>query len=373
MKTLYPDYKNSNMNISCSILRYYGCDPHHETLEDLDRIFDERKPRNVVFMLFDAMGISIIDRHLSASSFIKKHILRSLTSTFPPTTVAATTSINSGFQPIETGWLGWITYFKEINQNVVTFFNSIQNTHDPASLEHLGYTHLPYKPLSVQIREKNPDVKTIAISPFNPNPLDKAIITKSVRFSCDTILETLKEDGRHFIYSYWDDPDASMHNQGVDGISIRPILEDIDENLERISTQIDDDTLVIVTADHSQLNSKWVYLCDYPELQDMLVRPHAVEFRAASLFVKEGRLEEFKKRFNELLGDHFILMSHKEFMESGLLGTGKPHPRTDGFIGDFVAVATDEYCLGDFHEDGKLIGMHAGLTEEEMLVPLIVL
>ena len=75
MKTLYPDYRNSNMNISCSILRYFGCDPHHETLEDLDRIFDERKPRNVVFMLFDAMGISIIDRHLSASSFIKKHVL----------------------------------------------------------------------------------------------------------------------------------------------------------------------------------------------------------------------------------------------------------------------------------------------------------
>lgn len=373
MKTLYPDYRNSNMNISCSILRYFGCDPHHETLEDLDRIFDERKPRNVVFMLFDAMGISIIDRHLSASSYIKKHVVRYLTSTFPSTTVAATTSINSGLQPIETGWLGWITYFKEVDRNVVTFFNSIQNTHDPASLEHLGYTHLPYKPLSVQIREKNPDVKAIAVSPFNPNPLDKAIITKSVRFSCDTILETLKEDGRHFIYSYWDDPDASMHNQGVDGISIRPILEDIDENLERISTQIDDDTLVIVTADHSQLNSKWVYLCDYPELQDMLVRPHAVEFRAASLFVKEGSQEEFRKRFNELLGDHFILMSHKEFMESGLLGTGKPHPRTDGFIGDFVAVATDEYCLGDFHEDGKLIGMHAGLTEEEMLVPLIVL
>lgn len=373
MKTLYPDYTNSNMNIACSILNYFGCDPHHETLDVLDRLFAERKPRNVVFMLFDAMGISIINRHLSDSSFIKKHLVHTLTSTFPPTTVAATTSINSGLQPIETGWLGWITYFKEIDKNVITFFNSIQNTHDSAYPEHLAYSCIPYKPLSVQIREKNPDVQTLAVSPFTPNPLDRTIISKSVEFSCNTILETTRQDGRHFVYSYWPDPDSSMHEQGVDGDGIRPILEDIDRNLEKLSSQIGVDTVVIVTADHSQLNSKWVYLCDYPELQEMLVRPHSIEFRAASLTVREGMQKQFEKRFNEVLGEHFILMSHKEFLESGLLGTGTPHPRTDGFVADFVAISKDEYCLGDFHEDGDLIGMHAGLTEEEMLVPLIIL
>ena len=66
-------------------------------------------------------------------------------------------------------------------------------------------------------------------------------------------------------------------------------------------------------------------------------------------------------------------MTHKEFLESGLLGSGVPHPRTDGFIGDFVAISTDEYCIDDVRKDKTLIGIHAGLTKEEMEVPLILL
>ena len=66
-------------------------------------------------------------------------------------------------------------------------------------------------------------------------------------------------------------------------------------------------------------------------------------------------------------------MTHEEFLTSGLLGTGVPHPRLDGFVGDFVAVSTDEYCIDDERQDTTLIGIHAGLTKEEMDVPLIVL
>ena len=375
MTVRYPDYSNGNMNISCSLLKYYGCPYRHPSLEVLDKLFETRKPRNVVFMLFDAMGISIINRHLPEDSFIRRHIVRSLTSTFPPTTVAATTAINSGLQPIETGWLGWITYFREVDQNVVTFFNTKQgNEHESLNVPHLAYSNMPYPSLIMQIRAKHPEINVMSFSPFMTFPTDPNTKTVSVTDGCDRIIEMIKEEGPHFIYSYWDNPDHDMHVHGIDAPCITDILKDIDRNLERLSREIGDDTLVIVTADHSQINSKWLYLCDYPELQNLLVRPHSIEFRAASLFVKEGKQEEFKERFEKLLGEHFILMSHKEFLESGLLGNSLPHPRTDGFVGDFVAISKDEYCLGDYHEDSKgLIGIHAGLTEEEMMVPLIVL
>ena len=88
--------------------------------------------------------------------------------------------------------------------------------------------------------------------------------------------------------------------------------------------------------------------------------------------VKDGKKEEFRKLFRKYFGEHFMLMEHDEFLQSGLLGTGVPHPRTDGFVGDLVAVATDEYCIGETHEDAEMIGIHAGLTKEEMEVPLIV-
>ena len=87
--------------------------------------------------------------------------------------------------------------------------------------------------------------------------------------------------------------------------------------------------------------------------------------------VIDGRKKEFKQLFDKYFGKHFILMEHDEFLNSGLLGTGTPHPRTDGFVGDYVAISTDEYCIGETHEDAEMIGIHAGLTREEMEVPLI--
>ena len=54
-----------------------------------------------------------------------------------------------------------------------------------------------------------------------------------------------------------------------------------------------------------------------------------------------------------------------------ILGFGTPHPKTADFIGDFFAVALGEtnidYKPGDF----EMVGVHAGLTEEEMTVPFI--
>ena len=77
--------------------------------------------------------------------------------------------------------------------------------------------------------------------------------------------------------------------------------------------------------------------------------------------------------FNSLFKDHFILMNHEDFLGSGLLGSGVPHPRLDGFVGDYVAISTDEYCIDDYRSNDTLKGIHAGLTAEEMNVPLIVL
>lgn len=375
MKVRYPDYSNSIVNISCSILKYFNVDDvRHDSLDCLDSLLNQRRPRNVVFLLFDAMGISILERHLHEDSFTRKHLVRSLTSTFPPTTVAATTAVNTGLTPLETAWLGWITYFKEVDANVLTFMNTLQGTKTPACDYPLAYSVMPYKSLSVQIREVNPDVTCRAISPFPVNVTDKTVISKSIEQSCNTIADLCAEEGRHFIYSYWDDPDYSMHEYGVDDAEhITPILEEIDRNLEALSKKLGNDTIALVTADHSQINSKWCFMNDYPDLYDMVLRKHTIETRASSYFVKPGMEDAFAKRFRECFGEHFILMTHDEFLSSGLLGTGTPHPRTSGFVGDFIALATDEYCLEDERTDDVLKGIHAGLTEEEMMVPLIVL
>ncbi len=375
MERKYPDYTKSITNITCTVLRYFGVkDVRHNSLPELEAILNERKPRNIVMMLFDAMGTSILKQHLSPSSFTRRHVISKLSSTFPPTTTAATTSINSGLTPLENGWLGWISYFKEVDENVITFFSTKQSDEKvPACDFNLAYRYIPYKTIAMQVHEVDPEVNCIAISPFPPNPWDKVMITDSVETSNKLILDTVSQPGKHLIYAYWPDPDHTMHDVGVDHPSITEIMKNINENLRKLSHQLGPDTLAIVTADHSQINSKWFYLEDYPDVYELLLRPHSMEHRAATYWVKPGMQEVFRERFNSHFSEHFKLMTHDEFLSSGLLGTGSPHPRTDGFVGDFIAIATDEYCISERHGDNNLVGIHAGFTDEEMEVPLIVL
>ena len=369
-----PDYRNSIVNLSCSVLKYFNVtDIRHSTLPEADKLLVERKPRNVVILLFDAMGISILERHLPADSFTRRHVLRTISSTFPPTTVAATTAVNSGLTPLETGWLGWVTYFSEIDDNIITFFNTLQSEDDKqAAPTHLTYSNVPYKTLSMQIRETNPEVRCMACSPFKTHPIDPTIITHSIRENMENILRLAAEPGPHMLYGYWPDPDHMMHELGIDHPQITPILQDIDSNLTYLHDNINkSDTAVFVIADHSQINAKWFCLCDYPDIQALLKHPHSIEGRCASFMVKDGKKEEFRRLFKKHFGDHFLLMDHDEFINSGLLGSGVPHPRTDGFVGDYVAIAIDEYTIGETHEDMEMVGIHAGLTKEEMEVPLI--
>ena len=131
------------------------------------------------------------------------------------------------------------------------------------------------------------------------------------------------------------------------------------------------DSLVIITADHGQCDGVTKYLEDYPQIVELLKMPPSVEPRALSFFVKDGKTEEFKTEFNKIFGESFRLMTKDEVFKENLLGFGTPHPKTADFIGDFFAVALDETNIDYKRSDFEMVGVHAGLTEEEMTVPFI--
>ena len=45
------DYKNSIVNLSNSILKYFNLPIYHDTLEDLDKLLDKNKYKNIVLLL----------------------------------------------------------------------------------------------------------------------------------------------------------------------------------------------------------------------------------------------------------------------------------------------------------------------------------
>ena len=92
-------------------------------------------------------------------------------------------------------------------------------------------------------------------------------------------------------------------------------------------------------------------------------------------YIKNDRKEEFKERFESLYKDEFLLLSKEEVLEKGILGYGEKHKRLDDFIGDFLAISISDSImrLETFLAEGKPVkkSTHCGLTDDEMLVPVI--
>lgn len=97
-----------------------------------------------------------------------------------------------------------------------------------------------------------------------------------------------------------------------------------------------------------------------------------MEPRGTAFFVKDGRLAEFREKFERKYGDRFVLKPSQTWLDEGLFGPGPIHPRTREFLGDVFAVAIGSSCLG-LWENGKppFKGQHAGLGVEEMMIPVI--
>ena len=166
-----------------------------------------------------------------------------------------------------------------------------------------------------------------------------------------------------------------MHMTGVDSEKTQGMFESLNQQVEALANKLKDDTLLIVTADHGLVDMhECIKINEYPEIDECLIMPPSIESRAASFFVKPHRKADFEKAFEKVCGRDFKLFTHADVFENHLLGFGTPHKKADDFVGDYLACATGDRFICYMTPAGKepdLIGQHAGLTDDEMMVPVI--
>ncbi len=384
-----PDYNNCLVNLSNSILRKFGAETTAASLPLADRFLDG-KYRNVVLLILDALGTSIIEKHLEKDGFFRSHLAGSFDSVYPPTTVAATTSILSGSYPDEHGWLGWDVYYPQIDKNVTVFTNAEQIREKekavptavypdgrerwaedsleqvlPAADYNVGFRYTPYKNIIEKIKEAGGDA--YAAMPFLPP------YPQSMEAILDRVESLCSEPGGKFIYAYWNEPDTTMHKTGTESPETHKMVTELEKMVEKTVSGLSD-TLFLITADHGHIDSKNCCLLDYPDIMNCLVRQPSFEPRTLNLFVKEEYKESFPAIFNRHFGDSFMLLTRDEVMAGRLFGIGKDRDALEDMIGDYVALAVSDKSIFNTHiEAQEMPGGHAGLTREEMTIPLIVI
>lgn len=361
------DYDHCITNFTSSIQAYYGLKPNYQTNPIVDQYLAEKEYQNVIVMVFDAMGSKIILKNTSENHFLQKHMVSTMKSTYPPTTANCTTAFLSGKNPIETGWLGWSTYFEPIDQCIDNFVNVDSFTKEPFLAFNVADKFIPYEELGRQIEKANSDVKYYSLWPkFKENGC------KSLKHLENRLIHLCNQEGRKYIYVYWDEPDATMHEIGTCNNQVKKILNDIAKLLRNVERKTKD-SIAFVSADHGQLDVVEIPLYTYFDLYSCLKRVPSIDSRTPNFFIKEEKKEQFKEKFNQYFHDQFLLLSHDEILSRNLFGPGKAHPLVDSMIGDFVAIATDHYYFTYSVNGHHFSGHHAGLTEDELQIPIIVL
>lgn len=360
-----PDYDNSILNVSATLLNHYGVDTKYRAIPELRETLKE-KPKHVFLLLLDGMGVNIIKKFFKRHDFLRYYMVKPITSVFPSTTVAATNAVLTGKPPWSSGYLGWVQYLKEEDVYDTVFLN--KDYYDEEKIIDIDLIEKYFKQPQITdlISKANPEVKTAQLFPkFKPNGYEtlSGELQEMVRIS--------KTDEQTFTYIYWGEPDLTEHDYGPFSTVTKALIRDINMTVRIHAEALGDDSLLVIIADHGHQSVKPINLYQDKKLYQMLDKLPSMEPRATSFFVKPEYLDEFKRYFNEQYGKYYVLYTKDELFHMQLLGFGKQHPLVDLCVGDYLAVGIKDRYF-QFKEKKLFNGHHAGLTTHEMMVPLII-
>lgn len=360
-------YKDNNLvHLSNSILKKYGVKTFHNTNEKIDKILQNHC--KIALFLFDGFGKSIGEKHLSNDSFLMKNKFDTISSTFPPTTVAATNAFKSGKYPNEIGWLGWSFLDQESNR-VIEYF--LHRTYDiKKEVLDFDYSIFNYETIFEMIRKQNPKLKVFENYPKHIAAKPKnGFVRMSTMFNkVDKFFKNKKEG---LAYSYYLDPDEALHSHGTNHKKISEICNEINERVEKFAKN-NPDTLVIVFADHSHIDVQPLFFDELHELKECVTSIYAIESRAANFNIKDGKEKDFLAFYEKNLKEHYDLFTKKEVIDMKLFGDSEDTSWLEKLLGEYLLVAIGHKSFENF-KNRPMKASHGGGTKEENLINLYVI
>lgn len=380
-----PDYHGGSIvNLMSTLATACGGAGAYAPLHGLDAARLAAK-RNLVLLLVDGLGYHYL-RHNCPDSLFCRHLEQRLTSVFPATTATAITTVMTGLAPQQHGLTGWHMYFSELD--TVAAVLPFRTRAGDESLTRLGanaatlFDHASlYDGLKVAAHVVAPHA--IVNSEFN-----RAHSGRALRHGYGGLAELFQiivrllatGSSRKFIYAYYSEIDALAHTRGIASPAVAAEFARLDAAFRDFAARIaGSDTTVIATADHGFIDSPpdcLVELDQHPELAAMLARPLCGERRVAYCYVRPERRADFERYIAAHLGERATLRRSADLVAQNWFGPGAPHARLAARVGDYTLIMNDRFTIKDWLPDEKRhvhIGVHGGLSDDEMHVPLIVL
>ena len=352
----------------------------------------------LIFFFLDGFGTSTVRWALEKFSlphtqeFIGKADLDVITSTFPSTTSTATISCHSGLTPGEHGVIGYTQYLSSIG----TVCNMI-------NMSPLG---LKGRSISDHVLNSNQDLigNTIHSSLtkdgvksfyYSPRAISKSGLTKITTGSAiirpylshSHLFTLLKSDferekGQSFHFCYIPTVDTISHKVGPYTEETANEIESIFHMILELSkTHSTRNTGIMISADHGHTVVPKENLRDIAtdlKLRKNMIAPAVGDIRAPFLHLRKDKLKE---SVEHILGNYegFVPMDLEEAISKDLFGPCDPDKIRFGSGEDIVLLPPNGFGIMDStlslldpdSAEINMIGMHGGLSREEMEIPLI--
>jgi len=382
-----PNYRDGSIvNLMQSILAGLGASgagrAAHSPLADLvpEEVADAR---HVVLLVVDGLGQAQLDA--GPAPALRASLRATMTSVFPSTTASAVTTFLTGLAPVEHAMTGWFMWLGELD-SVVTplpFTTRAEGT----DLAALGVSPADVFAGPTVFERVRADCHAVLPADLVDSRYSRAHMRGAVSRGFEglgtlvgSILDVVRHAGRRtYVSAYWPVLDALSHEFGASSVEARRHLAEIDLHFARLRTALAaTGTLLVVTADHgfvdvrpeSRLEAECI-----PGLAPQLSRPLCGEPRVAYCYVREECRADFVECASEGLGGAASVIESTSMIEDGWFGLADPHPRLRERIGDYALVMRDDYAIRDRIGDEtpfRHIGVHGGVSPEEMRVPLVV-
>ncbi len=382
-----PDYRDTSIiNLMSSIAKAYKRKTPYKALPQ-SYLKTLSHSKNIVLVVIDGLGYEYLKQYGKGSIFAA-HLKGKLTCGFPSTTAASITSFHTGLAVQQHAITGWYVHLKELG--AVTAILPLIPRFARIPLESARIRPekiLDQKPLHDRFKA---DTYVLLGNEIINSGYTKVLSGKAKRVGYKNladffgklrnIVQKKSKKRKKFVYAYWPEFDSLCHSYGTTSKKVLAHFRQLDRRMKRFLKTIEGtDTTIIITADHGLIDvpsKKRIILHKHPKLEECLTLPLCGESRAAYCYVHPSKTKQFTQYVKQHFKRQCEVYKSETLVKKGYFGLGKPHPKLSDRIGDYVLVMKENYAIKDFlvHQKQTFYkAVHGGLSDEEMLVPLIVI
>lgn len=337
----------------------------------------------ILLLVIDGLGANYL-ADVAGGSELARYCRRRLTSVFPSTTASAITTLMTATSPAQHGLNGWFIHDARFGGVISPLPLEARGKQGP--IEGRRVAARLFRQPSMFRGAQRPVVMVspaeIAFSAYSRHHARGARIRSYQglpEFEEEIVgaVTSLGPEGG-LVHAYYPKFDGLSHMFGCRSDKALSCFELVDQLFARLKDRLaGTGTRILVTADHGFIDSspeRTLELHPDDEVMTMLAAPLFGERRLAFCALRAGAEAEFEAWAAATLPGKGVLMSGADCRASGVLGPGRPNARLQERVGDYVLLMEPGWTVIDEIEGERvfeLIGVHGGMTADEMLVPLV--